>query len=43
LTTDPTGNGSVTSAVQPTSGGSIFRLIQGTKTGGGFLSGFTVP
>lgn len=43
LTTDPTGNGSVTAAVQPTSGGSIFRLIQGTKTGGGFVSGFTVP
>jgi hypothetical protein len=43
LTTDTTGNGTTTAVVQPLSGGSNFRLIQGTKTGGGFVSGFTVP
>lgn len=43
FTTDASGSGSVSAAVATASGGSIFRLLQASKTGGGFVSGFTVP
>jgi hypothetical protein len=42
FTTDAGGSGSANAAATA-SGGSIFRLQQASKTGGGFVSGFTVP
>jgi hypothetical protein len=43
LTTDASGSGSANAAAATASGGSIFRMLQASKTGGGFVSGFTVP